>query len=153
AMSKLIESVLGPVDTSELGSTLMHEHVFTRSPGVLENWPHLVDREELLALAEQKLNDLYSRGIRTIVDLTTVDLGRDVPMVLEAARRSPVQVIVATGAWKMPPTYFSAQGVDHVTELFVHDITEGIGNTGAKAGIIKCATDVEGVTPAIEIVL
>jgi predicted metal-dependent phosphotriesterase family hydrolase len=29
----------------------------------------------IVALAEKKLADLYSRGIRTIVDLTTVDLG------------------------------------------------------------------------------
>jgi phosphotriesterase-related protein len=131
----------------------MHEHVFTRSPGLFENWPHLFDRDEMLALAETKLTELAMRGIRTIVDLTTVDLGRDVGLVLEAARRSPVQIVVATGAWKRPPIYFSVHGVDAVTELFVRDITVGIGTTGVKAGIIKCATDTDGVTPEIDTVL
>ena len=39
-----VETARGPVDTAQLGPTLMHEHVVTRSPGVQENWPHLWDR-------------------------------------------------------------------------------------------------------------
>jgi predicted metal-dependent phosphotriesterase family hydrolase len=64
---------------------------------VQENWPHLWDRASILALAERKLGDLHARGIRTIVDLTTVDLGRDIGLIAEVARRCPVHVIVATG--------------------------------------------------------
>ena len=33
-----VETALGPVATAELGPTLMHEHIVTRSPGVHENW-------------------------------------------------------------------------------------------------------------------
>ena len=44
-----VETALGPVPTAELGPTLMHEHVVTRSPGVQENWPHLWDRPGILA--------------------------------------------------------------------------------------------------------
>src|SRR5262245_53591681 len=128
-----VESVRGPVATGDLGPTLMHEHVFTRCPGVLENWPHLYDRNEILERAERKMADLHGRGIRTIVDLTTVDLGRDIDAIVEVAQRTPVQIIVATGAWRMPPLYFSIHGIDRVTELFVHDITEGIGTTAVKA--------------------
>src|SRR3989442_9215266 len=73
----MVETALGPVATVGLGPTLMHEHIVTRSPGVHENWPHLFDRDAVLALAERKMADLGSRGIRTIVDLTTVDLGRE----------------------------------------------------------------------------
>jgi phosphotriesterase-related protein len=148
-----VETALGPVATAELGPTLMHEHVVTRSPGVQENWPHLWDREAILALAERKLADLYSRGIRTIVDLTTVDLGRDIDLVAAVARRSRVHVIVATGVWWMPQRYFGAHGVEEIAALFIRDITQGIGASGVKAAIIKCATDTAGVTPVIESVL
>jgi predicted metal-dependent phosphotriesterase family hydrolase len=41
------------VATAELGPTLMHEHIVTRSPGVQENWPHLWDRAAILAIAER----------------------------------------------------------------------------------------------------
>jgi phosphotriesterase-related protein len=131
----------------------MHEHVVTRSPGVQENWPHLWDREGIVALAEKKMADLYSRGIRTIVDLTTVDLGRDIDLIAAVARRSRVHVIVATGVWWMPQRYFSAHGIDAVADLFIRDIKEGIGTSGVKAAIIKCATDTAGVTPVIDNVL
>jgi phosphotriesterase-related protein len=148
-----VETALGSVATASLGPTLMHEHIVTRSPGVHENWPHLFDRPGILAMAEQKMADLYARGIRTIVDLTTVDLGRDIDLIVDVARRSRVQVIVATGVWWMPQRYFNVKGVDHVAELFVRDITQGIGTRGAKAAIIKCATDTQGVTPVIENIL
>ena len=49
-----VDTALGPVATAELGPTLMHEHVVTRSPGVQENWPHLWDRNAILAIAERK---------------------------------------------------------------------------------------------------
>jgi phosphotriesterase-related protein len=149
----MVETALGPVPTTELGPTLMHEHVVTRSPGVQENWPHLWDRNAILESAERKMADLYRRGIRAIVDLTTVDLGRDIDLIVGVARRSRVHIVVATGVWWMPQRYFGAHGVDAVAELFVRDITQGIGNSGVKAAIIKCATDTAGVTPVIENIL
>src|SRR5438128_6081930 len=148
-----VETALGPVATAALGPPLMHEHIVTRSPGVHENWPHLFDRDMILALAERKMADLYARGIRTVVDLTTVDLGRDLDLIVAVARRSPVQVLGATGVWWMPQRYFSAHGVDAVAALFIRDITQGIGASGVKAAIIKCATDTAGVTPVIENIL
>ena len=148
-----VETARGPVDTAQLGPTLMHEHVVTRSPGVQENWPHLWDRNAILDIAERKLADLYRRGIRSLVDLTTVDLGRDIDLIAAVARRSQVHIVVATGVWWMPQRYFSAHGVDAVAELFIRDITQGIATSGVKAAIIKCATDTAGVTPVIDNVL
>src|SRR2546429_9929117 len=136
----MVETALGPVATAELGPTLMHEHIVTRSPGVHENWPHLFDRDAILAIAERKMADLYGRGIRAIVDLTTVDLGRDIDLIVNVARRSCVHVGVATGLWWMPPRYFSAHGVDAVAELFIHDITRGIGSGGGQAALNQSAT-------------
>ena len=99
------------------------------------------------------MTDLHGRGIRTIVDLTTVDLGRDIGLIarrgpaLARARdrrdgcggcRSAISTSTASTTW---PT------------LFVRDITQGIGESGVKAAIIKCATDTAGVTPVIENIL
>ena len=152
-MTTTVDTALGPIPTAELGPTLMHEHIVTRSPGVQENWPHLWDREGILALGERKMADLHGRGIRAIVDLTTVDLGRDIDLIVAVARRSRVHVIVATGVWWMPQRYFSAHSVDDVAALFIRDITQGIGTSGVKAAIIKCATDTAGVTAVIENIL
>src|SRR5215831_855933 len=101
-MTTTVENARGPVATSALCATLMHGQIITRSPGVQENWPHLWNRAEILAVAERNMADLHARGIRTIVDLTTVDLGRDIELIVDVARRSRVHVIVATGVWWMP---------------------------------------------------
>ncbi|HEV3366568.1 MAG TPA: hypothetical protein VG054_03835, partial [Acidimicrobiales bacterium] len=44
-------------------------------------------------------------------------------------------------------------GPEPMTELFVREILEGIGDTGVRAGILKCATDTPGITPGVERVL
>ncbi len=93
-MTTTVETALGTVPTAELGPTLMHEHIVTRSPGVQENWPHLWDRAGVVDIAERKMADLHARGIRTIVDLTTVDLGRDIALIADVARRSRVHVMI-----------------------------------------------------------
>lgn len=148
-----IQSATGPLNTESLGFTLMHEHVLTRSPGMFENWPHLFDRPAVIARAAEILAEAKTAGVQTIVDLTTMDLGRDVSLVAEVARRSGMQIIVATGIWWQPPRWVLSHSVDKLAALFIQDIELGCQGTDIRAAIIKCATDEAGVTPAIERVL
>jgi phosphotriesterase-related protein len=149
-----INSVSGPIDTGDLGFTLMHEHIMVQTPGVKENFP-VWDREAELAKAVQKLKDVQERGVKTMVDLTVGDW-RDIPFVKEAVAQSSIQLIVATGLYWEVPAHFNARSgrpVEYIADLFTRDITEGIMDTGVKAGIIKCATDEPGVTTDVERVL
>lgn len=146
----VVPSVTGAVDTANLGVTLMHEHVIVRSPGVFESFPSAWDREAEIDHAVELLQQAKQGGVDTIVDLTTVDLGRDVRFVRSVGERSGMQIIVATGCWWRPPDFFHNRPIQVAVDLFVRDITEGIQETGIKAGIIKCATDRDGVTPPIE---
>ena len=149
-----VNTVLGPVDTKDLGFTLMHEHIIVMSPGVKENFP-VFDRPAEIASAVQKLKDVQARGVKTMVDLTVGDW-RDIPFVKEVVSQAQMQVVVATGIYWEVPHYFSAQSgrsVDFIADLFARDITDGIMDTGVKAGIIKCATDEPGVTPDVQRIL
>lgn len=149
-----VNTVSGPIDTADLGFTLMHEHIVVQSPGVKENLP-VMDRATEIAKAIQKLNDVQSRGVKTMVDLTVADW-RDIPFVKEVVAATGMQIIVATGLYWEVPHYFQSLGgrsIDHIADLFVRDIEEGIMDTGVRAGIIKCATDEPGVTADVERVL
>lgn len=150
-----INTVTGPIDTDELGFTLMHEHVYVLTEGVNANFPHLWDRDARIQQAVADLAEAKAHGISTIVDLTVLGLGRDVALVREAARRSGMQIIAATGLYTYDelPRYFENRGVDHMTDLFVRDIESGIQGTDVKAAVLKCATDEKGVTPGVEKVL
>lgn len=139
----IIQSATGPLDTANLGFTLMHEHVNVDWPPMLQQYPELFDREADMERAVARLKGAMEVGIKTIVDLTPIDLGRDAAFIAEAARRSGMQIIAPTGLYYGIPYYFVMRPTEVMTELFVKDITEGISTTGVRAGVIKCATEPE----------
>jgi phosphotriesterase-related protein len=154
-----IDTVRGPLETSQLGVTLMHEHIFVLSPEVQQNYPGQWNEAERLADAVAKLNALKRRGVDTLVDVTVLGLGRDVARIQRLAAHTPLQIVVATGLYTYHdlPLYFHFRGPgtlfggpDRMADLFVRDITEGIAGTGVKAAILKCATEVAGLTPGVE---
>jgi phosphotriesterase-related protein len=62
-------------------------------------------------------------------------------LVAEIASQTDVQVVVATGMWRLVPRYFMDKSADELASLFVSDITRGIQGSSVKAGIIKNASD------------
>lgn len=99
------------------------------------------------------LREAKAGGVDTMVDVTTFDIGRDVRLVREVSRRSGMNIIACAGNWLDIPRAFWQAGIDDIAALFIREITEGIEDTGIKAGIIKVATDKGGVTPEGEIIL
>ncbi|MGH7735546.1 MAG: phosphotriesterase family protein, partial [Gemmatimonadales bacterium] len=156
-----VNTVRGPVDASALGRVLMHEHVFVLSPEIAMNWPTGWDRGAKVAEAVERLTELHEAGIGTIVDLTVPGLGRDIELVQEVAEQIPLHIVVATGyyTYDVLPHFFDMRGAamrggtDILDEFFLHDITEGIAGTGVRPGILKCATDHQGLTGPVERVL
>lgn len=138
-----IQSATGPLDTADLGFTLMHEHVLVLWPPMYQQYPELFDRAAQMENAVAKLKRATAAGVKTIVDLTPIDLGRDPRFIREAAEKSGMQIIVATGLYYQVPFYFHHRPDTEMTDLFVRDITQGIGQTGVRAGVIKCATEPE----------
>jgi phosphotriesterase-related protein len=158
-----VETVRGAIPTSDLGVTLMHEHVFVLSPEIMANHPEgWGDEKAREDAAVEKLNALKAIGVDTIVDPTVIGIGRYIPRIQRVAARTDLQIVVATGLYTYNdvPMYFhftgpgtAFGGAETMTELFVRDITEGIADTGVKAAILKCATDAHGLTPGVERVL
>lgn len=66
-MPNTVETVRGPVSVDELGTTLMHEHVFIVDPDVLRNWGEHWVEQTRLADAVHKLQTAKDLGITTIV--------------------------------------------------------------------------------------
>ena len=159
----LLNTAAGAIDTANLGVTLMHEHVFIMTTEIMANYPEgWGDGAKREADAIVRLNELKSRGVDTIVDLTVVGLGRYVPRIARIAAATELNILVATGLYTYNdvPMYFHylgpgapLGGPEPMIEMFVRDIEHGIGDTGIKAAILKCATDEPGVTPGVERVL
>ena len=149
----IINSVLGPMDTADMGVTLSHEHVLVSSAGIQYVYPEFIDRDGTIASGVADLREARGEGLRTIVDVTTLDLGRDIRLLEQVSRDSGVNIICATGIWRDIPRAFAAAKPDMIAPLFIREIEEGIEGTGIKAAIIKVANDMGGVTPEGEIIL
>jgi phosphotriesterase-related protein len=157
-----VNTAKGRIDTSNMGATLMHEHVFVMSPEIKLEYPGDWDEAIEVADAIRRLRELKQKGIDSLVDLTVIGLGRYIPRIERIAEEVDVNIIVATGLYVMNevPLYFLQRGPgtalggpEPMIEMFVQDIETGIGTTRVRAGILKCATGPLGTTPGIERVL
>ena len=148
-----VETVRGATATTQLGVTLMHEHVFVLDTEIANNYPEeWGDEDTRVADAIRSMNELKSSGVDTIVDLTVTGLGRYIPRIQRIAAQTELNIVVATGIYTYCdlPHYFDFHEPPAMADMFVRDIEQGIADTGVKAGILKCASDAPGLTKGVE---
>lgn len=158
-----VQTVRGPVDTGDLGQTLMHEHVFVldtdhvRDQGAGRWW----DEERRIADAVERLRSVAGRGVSTLVDPTVWGNGRYIPRIQRINEQVPeLNIIAATGYYHytdapMPfqmhgPGLAIDQTPDPLAAEFVRDIRDGIADTGVKAAFLKCAVEHAEPTRGVE---
>ena len=89
----MVNTVLGPMETSEMGRTLMHEHAvcfdIALKKAFGKKW---VDEDAAIELIVKELKAAkeYS-GIQTIVDATPINSGRDVKILKQVYKTVSVQ--------------------------------------------------------------
>ena len=141
-----VNGVLGEFDTSELGFTLMHEHILVCSWAMRQAFPKWIDRDWLVEHAVAELISVKERGVRSLVDLTPINLGRDIHLIHEVADKAGVQIIAATGFYWTEEPWMIGWDADQLVEFLLKDVEHGIQGTDIRPGVIKCATDEPGVT-------
>ncbi len=159
-----IETLDGPLDTSELGTVLMHEHVFNITAEIQIAYPGFNgwDPEVEIPKAQQTLRTVKEAGIDTLVELSPIGLGRSLDLIRRACEGSELNVVLATGLYTydvLPrPWHFVGPGTElggdePLDELMRADLRDGIEGSGVKPAILKCAIDAAGVTDHVERVL
>ncbi len=149
---KAVNTVLGPISASDLGFTLSHEHFLLVDNAMRFSFPDWIDEEAVLEQSVHEVKVAMDRGVRTIIDATPINLGRDINLLREISRRTGVNIIASTGFYFQEMPWFSADACDPeiMTELLASEVEKGIGGTDSKPGIIKCATEEAEVTPMNE---
>lgn len=160
-----IVTVDGCIDPEDLGVTLPHEHLFAdwtekydppddpeleeiatspislqtlwytrRNPsGQLDN---LLLESEADAVSE--IERYADAGGDTLVDVTPKGVGGDLERVRSVAEQTDVQIVHGTSFYYYDehPDYVENATVEELTEEFVSDVQEGIGDSDVRAGII-----------------
>lgn len=160
-----IQTVLGLISPDELGVTLPHEHLIDdgscyfvepecASDRAMAHKPVSVDllwwlryhftqntdevvlRDEKIAIEEAMRFKLA--GGNTIVEVTSVELGRDPAALARISRATGLHIIMGSGHYLA--VSHSAQmdtiSEDEIVDEIIRDIMEGVGSTGIRAGLI-----------------
>jgi len=159
------QTVLGVIEGQNIGVTLAHEHVlmdgsalYTEPSASAEkgnahkpvDWDILswlryhpfenVDNLRLFdeEVATKEILRFKAAGGRTIVDQGNNGLGRDVNALARISRITRLNIITGSGYYtanSLNPDVFS-MSVDEIADEIVRDITEGVGTTGIRSGLI-----------------
>ncbi len=137
-MSK-VNTVLGTVPAEELDIIAIHEHIGYGMPGSELDTQWWKTPEQAYEETVPKLRTFREYGGRTFVEATGICNGRDVDYYKSLSAKTGVHIVACTGfvGGNTALPYFAEASVDYLTKLFIHELTVGIGNTGAKAGVIK----------------
>lgn len=134
-MVNQVRTVLGDVPAGELGVCDAHDHLFIRTPALPGQ--ALDDPEE----ARERLRGFHELGGRTVVQWTPYGMGRRPGDLAALSRAGGTRIVAATGLHQAAHYAPELLGriIPGLEELFVSEITEGIGATGIRAGLIKVA--------------
>jgi phosphotriesterase-related protein len=153
---------MGPVAADSLGVTLVHEHLVLsivcywgpeESPGIaygpvtldrladIRTHPFACRDNLVLDDVEATVSEIqrYARaGGQTIVEVTSANIGRDVRALRWLSEETGINIVAGCGYYIKPsyPAGFEVRSVEHLAEEMIADLTEGIGGTGIRAGVI-----------------
>lgn len=140
-MVTAVRTVLGDLPPERLGVCDAHDHLFLRSP--------LLPGQELqdTAAARAELAAFSAAGGAAVVQWTLYGMGREAAELPVLSRATGVHLICATGLHQA--AHYAAPTLDRLrgrlAETFVTELTEGIGTSGVRAGLVKVAGGFHGL--------
>lgn len=137
-----IFTVNGVINSSDLGKTLIHEHVLVDFIGAdkisLSRWEHDVVIKKVLPY----LLEIKTRGFKSIVDCTPAFIGRDVKLLQKLSEQSGLHILTNTGYYgasdnKYLPKWAFTESAEQLAERWINEFKNGIDGTSVKPGFIK----------------
>jgi phosphotriesterase-related protein len=151
-MSEVV-TVLGPIKAAQLGVTDAHDHLFLRSPALPGQEFDDVDR------TTEEVAGGKASGLRAIVEVTPIGLGRRPPAMRAVAEATGVHIVAATGYHRdahYPEGHWVREAsVEVLAERILTDLQQGMhpadwmGSAqldAARAGVIKAGASYQRIS-------
>ena len=140
---RTVMTVRGPIHSTQMGTTLSHEHVLANFQALAERekQPWTYDQDEVVKVVLPHLEQVKKLGCRTFIDCTAVALGRD-PRLLKTVGENRSHIVTVTGNYaavnaQFLPPYVFADSVDALAERWIGEAKSGIDGTDIRPGLIK----------------
>ncbi|MEX0832194.1 MAG: hypothetical protein WD358_01230 [Nitriliruptoraceae bacterium] len=158
----VVRTVLGDVEPTALGQTLIHEHLILSllcywTPGddvavasarldqdnlaTVRRNPFAVRRNlviDEIDVAIDEVSRFRVAGGGALLEVTSTNVGRDVVALRLISEATGVHVVASTGYYigLSHPRGFEERTIESLTDEMVTDLTEGVDGTGICAGVI-----------------
>jgi len=160
----IVRTVRGDRTPDDLGWTLGHEHLIAHPPKIVTDDDLRLDDEEAAA---RELSAFREAGGGAVVEMTTVDYGRDAAALARLSERTDVDVVAATGFNKgrFADGIVARHSDEQLAAWMVHEVQSGAlpyappetislaepggrespaGGGAPRAGLIKASTGAGG---------
>jgi 5-phospho-D-xylono-1,4-lactonase len=150
-----VVTVAGPLPTGSLGVVDAHDHLFIASPAMRGGE---IDDPDLVAA---EVREARGTGIRSIVELTPIGLGRRPDLMRRVAAETGVAVVGATGYHRdahYPPGHWALEAsvalladrvvADLLVGMHPHDWEGEAAPDSGRAGVIKAGASYQRISPA-----
>ena len=148
-------TVTGAISASEMGNTLIHEHILVDFIGADKTGYHRWDREEVVKKVLPYLQEARKFGITTLLECTPAYLGRDPQLLRELSVKSGLKILTNTGFYgavqdKYIPAFAFQIDADSIAAIWINEFEHGIEGTGIRPGFIKISVDTAAVLSDID---
>jgi predicted metal-dependent phosphotriesterase family hydrolase len=147
-----VMTVAGPIEASEMGPALSHEHVLVDFIGAEEVHPGRYRREDAFQAALPHLKRLKAAGCRTLVEATPEFLGRDPLLLKELSEASGLYILTNSGNYGARRNVFLPERLQEASpevlaERWLREWKSGIDDTGIRPGFLKLGVDAGPLSP------
>ncbi|MEX0995139.1 MAG: hypothetical protein WD599_06380, partial [Balneolaceae bacterium] len=144
-----ILTVIGEIPASQMGITLIHEHVLVDWIGADSTGYHRWDRDKIVGRVLPFIRDAADHGVRTMLECTPAYLGRDPYILQELSRRSGVQILTNTGYYgavdnNFMPAHAWEESAEELADRWMDEFENGIDGSGIRPGFMKISVRGEG---------
>lgn len=144
-----IMTINGPINTSKMGATLIHEHFLVDFIGATEISTKRWDRAAVVKKVIPYILEAKNAGVKTIFDCTPAFLGRDPILLRLLAKESGLQIVTNTGYYgalnnKHLPIHALSESAEVLALRWIREFLRGIDGTDVRPGFIKIGVDSEG---------
>ncbi|MGI5971947.1 MAG: phosphotriesterase family protein [Oscillospiraceae bacterium] len=145
-----VQTVKGPIRPDELGQTLIHEHITCADWSMRMNFgSRFYEHDKMTEMAVGQLNKAKALGVKTVVDGTPVNLGRDIRLIHEVSQKTGLNIIASSGFYYQEEPWLAMRAEEEIFDLLLHECLYGISGTEIKPGIMKSGVSGAGITPLI----
>ena len=154
AQKSEVITVSGAIPASEMGTTLIHEHLLVDFIGADSTGYHRWNRDTVVARTLPYLLESKKRGVTTLIDCTPAFLGRDPWLLSRLSELSGIRILTNTGYYgavdnKYLPPHAFTETAEQLAERWVAEFRNGIEESGVYPGFMKIS--VNGVAPLSEV--